>query len=138
MSCWYEADNESAAMWELYSKSHQGIAILSTKERLKKSLESDQLVFENVKYIDFLRGKANISIPLDAFLYKRIEYECEREYRATLFRLPQSDGYENGFPRFGSVEKQAGFPEGGVDVPVALRAPSITGRGRQLFTTGYY
>lgn len=118
VSCWYEADDESAAMWELYSKSHQGIAILSTKDRLKNSLKSDELVFEKVKYIDFLRGKANISIPLDAFLYKRIEYESEREYRAAHFSLPQSDGCDKGFPRFGSVEKQAGFPKGGEDIPV--------------------
>lgn len=118
VSCWYEADNESAAMWELYSKGHQGIAILSTKDRLKESLESDQPFCENVKYIDFLREKASIKTPLDVFLYKRTEFNYEQEYRAVLFKLPQSDGCDNGIPRYGSVEKQAGFPEHGKDIPV--------------------
>lgn len=120
VSCWYESDNESAAMWELYGKDNQGLAIQSTKERLKKSVESDEVTFDKVKYVNFIKEKADIHIPLDVFLYKRTEFECEREYRAALFDLPKSDGTQNGFPNFGSVEKQEGYPKVGKDISVDL------------------
>lgn len=38
MNCWHMNDYESAAMWKLYLKSDEGIAIQSTYARLKKSI----------------------------------------------------------------------------------------------------
>ena len=118
VSCWYESKHESALMWEIYGKDNQGIVICSTKEKLKDSLDNDELHFKEVKYIDFLREKADISIPYEAFLFKRIEFKSEHEFRVALFKVPKSEGFENGFPRLGSPEKQEGYPETGVDVPV--------------------
>lgn len=120
VSCWYESDFESAALWELYGINGHGLAISSTKKKLQDSLESNEVVYEMVKYIDFIRRKADIQTPLDAFQYKRIEYECESEFRAMLLKLPQSEGVKNGFPRFGSVDKQEGFPKAGFDISVNL------------------
>ena len=34
VSCWYQSDNESSAMWEIYGKNGQGIAIMSTVDSL--------------------------------------------------------------------------------------------------------
>jgi len=115
VSCWYESENESAAMWELYSRDDQGVAICSTKDKLKKSFDggSDDVHFDNVKYIDFIRDKGKIESPLDVSLYKRIEFGFEREFRGVLFEIPENDGFENGFPNYGSVEKQKGFPKDG-------------------------
>jgi len=118
VSCWYESIHESAAMWEIYGKDGQGIAIRTIRERLEESLQDDGLIFEGVKYIDFLREKANISTPYDAFLCKRIEFKSEKEFRVAIFKLPESDVFDDGFPRFGSPEKQEGFPEGGIDLDV--------------------
>jgi hypothetical protein len=119
VSCWYESENESAAMWELYSRSGQGMAIRSTKDKLKDSLLfAEEVFFSNVKYIDFLRDKADISTPLEVFLYKRIEFASEREFRAALFDLPGCEEFKDGFPILGSVEKQEGFPKNGKDMPV--------------------
>ena len=113
VSCWYESENESAAMWELYSRDDQGVAIRSTKDKLKESFESEEVFFANVKYIDFMRDKGIINSPLDVSLYKRIEFGFEREFRGVLFEIPENDGFENGFPNYGSVEKQKGFPKDG-------------------------
>jgi hypothetical protein len=120
VSCWYESIHESAAMWEMYGKDGQGIAIRSTEERIRGSFDDDDLVFARVKYIDFLRRKARINIPYDAFLYKRIEFKSEREFRVAIFELPESPGIDGGFPRFGSPEKQDGFPESGENREVDL------------------
>lgn len=122
VSCWYESIHESAAMWEIYGKNGQGIAIRSTRERLKESLDDDTLFFENVKYTDFLRKKAKISFPYEAFLFKRIEFKSEQEFRLAIFKLPESPGFEGGFPRLGSPEKQEGFPESGINIEVNLRS----------------
>jgi len=120
VSCWYTSGNESAAMWELYSKNYQGISILTTKQKLESSIKDDFVKYEPVKYIDFMRKKAKILIPLDVFLYKRIEFMHEREFRAFQFSIPQSDGIEDGFPNFGSPEKQGGYPKEGIDIPIDL------------------
>lgn len=120
VSCWYESDNESAAMWEIYGVNGQGLAICSTIQRLRDSLESDEVICEKVKYIDFIRAKADILTPLDVFRYKRIEFKCENEFRAMLQKIPQSPGIKNGFPIFGSVDKQDGYPKEGIDIPVGL------------------
>ena len=39
ISCWHINRCESAAMWQLYLKSNEGIAIRSNFERLRKSLK---------------------------------------------------------------------------------------------------
>jgi hypothetical protein len=118
VSCWYESNHESAAMWEIYGKENQGIVICSTKEKLQNSLDHDGLSFIKVKYTDFLRKKADIPTPYHTFLYKRIEFRSEQEFRVVLFELPESEGFEGGYPRFGSPEKQEGFPETGTDIEV--------------------
>jgi len=120
VSCWYESDHESAAMWELYGINGQGIAVCSTIKKLQSSLESDDVIYEKIQYIDFIKEKADILIPMDAFKYKRIEFECENEFRAILQKLPQSSEIRNGFPILGSVDKQDGYPEKGVEISVDL------------------
>jgi len=118
VSCWYKSEHESASMWELYTQNNQGLSIRSTTDRLKNSVKDTGVFIEKIKYIDFLRGKADILTPNQAFLYKRIEFKCEDEVRAVLFKLPPNAGFDNGFPIFGSVEKNDGFPENGIDIPV--------------------
>ncbi|CAM4294911.1 hypothetical protein BAU28_19485 [Bacillus paramycoides] len=39
INCWHLNEYESAAMWDLYLKSNEGIAIQTTFDKMKKSLE---------------------------------------------------------------------------------------------------
>jgi len=41
ISCWHENPNESAAMWKLYLKSDEGIAIQTTFERLRECFRKE-------------------------------------------------------------------------------------------------
>ena len=87
VSCWHQADTESEAMWQLYTRdSKQGIAIQTTFERLYKTLPaSPQSDFGLVKYIDF--AEYNNGTPgkqfhiYDAPWYKRKSFEHEKEFR---------------------------------------------------------
>jgi len=85
-------EHESAAMWRLYLKSDEGIAVQSTYAKLKASIVSDEEVFLGiVKYIDyekeFIVESANTLSP---FVHKRISYSYENEIRAVLLKWPIS------------------------------------------------
>ena len=56
VNCWYVSDHESDAMWKLYSKSDDGIAIRSTYKRLTECFDSNRKLQINagmIKYMDF-------------------------------------------------------------------------------------
>lgn len=54
INSWHINDGESDAMWKLYSKNDDGVAIQSTFEQLKKSINKSpkEIYIEKVKYID--------------------------------------------------------------------------------------
>ncbi len=118
VSCWYKSDRESTAMWEIYGANGQGVAICSSEEKLNESLRWKTTIPCEVQYIDFIKDKADIINPFDVWKYKRIEFSHECEFRAASTKIPQSPGVENGFPIFGSVDDQEGFPKEGLDIPV--------------------
>ena len=97
--CWHESPYESAAMWKLYSRENDGIAIKTTFESLSKSLICDEDVFiSRVNYIDydtinpvgifdqkdrmFLERKGHDLSIRSQLLHKRNSFEHEREVRA--------------------------------------------------------
>lgn len=54
VSCWHESPRESAAMWSLYSKKRDGIAVKTTFDSLSKSFRCGEDVFiGRVNYIDY-------------------------------------------------------------------------------------
>ena len=86
VNCWHMNDHESAAMWKLYLKSNEGIAIQTTYTRLRQALmPSEHQCFMGVMhYIDYdndLMGSDNLFIPL---VHKRRSFEHEREVRAVV------------------------------------------------------
>jgi hypothetical protein len=85
VNCWHINRYESAAMWKLYLKSSEGIAIRSTFRRLRDSLKDKQhdIYIGKVQYIDYDKDK----IPDDSispFLHKRKSFEHEVELRAVI------------------------------------------------------
>lgn len=87
LNCWHENEYESAAMWDLYSKSNEGVAIQSTFSRLSDSFagyKKRDVYIGQIKYIDYSKEKPGSCDRLQPFLYKRKSFEHEREIRAII------------------------------------------------------
>jgi hypothetical protein len=93
INCWHMNEHESAAMWRLYLKSDEGIAIQSTYSNLKKSFIDDESIFVGkVKYIDYELEHINSGNILEPFVHKRKSFEHEREVRCVVTKLPRREG----------------------------------------------
>ena len=80
INCWHMNNNESAAMWKLYSKSDEAIAIQTTYSKLVNSLPDD-LFIGLVSYIDYETEwlpEGNLFYP---FMHKRKSFSHENEVR---------------------------------------------------------
>jgi hypothetical protein len=84
ISCWHLNEYESAAMWDLYLKSSDGIAIQTTYSRLVKSFNNtDKTIYiGKVNYIDFENEWMPEGNAFYPFIHKRKSFEHEREIRA--------------------------------------------------------
>jgi hypothetical protein len=83
ISCWHMNEQESAAMWSLYS--YEGVCIQSTYQRLRSSLPKCVFIGE-VNYPNY--DNAGFS-PHDLFnfiMHKRKSFEHERELRAIFWQ----------------------------------------------------
>jgi len=107
ISSWHMNEFESAAMWKLYLKSDEGIAIQSTLGDLKKSLDKSEIevTIGKVEYIDYkkdLISEKNIVYP---FVHKRISFQHENEIRVLKWIMPPKKEGRNDLstpnPKFG-------------------------------------
>jgi len=96
VNCWHINEFESAAMWNLYLKSNEGIAIQSTYNRLISSFNGDSSytihvgLVQYIDYKNYFMPEGNLFFP---FLHKRISYEHEHELRALIMMpIPSKDG----------------------------------------------
>lgn len=81
-SCWYMADDESAAMWDLYAAKGRGIALQTTVGALTESLAADREVWVGpVAYSDPLADDDPSPNQLDRAFRKRLAYRHEHELR---------------------------------------------------------
>ena len=98
INSWHLSEYESAAMWRLYLKSNEGIAIQSSYSRLRDSIkgENNDVYIGKVKYIDYEKDwmpESNLFYP---FIYKRKSFEHEKELRALIQKIPRKkDGDVN-------------------------------------------
>lgn len=97
LNCWHVNEHESAAMWNLYVKSNEGIAIQSSVAALKSSFT--QIPYEiyigKVKYIDYAKEVMTGGLEEGErypFFHKRKSFEHERELRLVIqdFRSAKS------------------------------------------------
>jgi hypothetical protein len=91
VNCWHINEYESAALWDLYTKGAEGIAILSTDKKLRDALPKNVLL-DHVTYIDYDKDLMRYDNPLYTFFYKRKSYEHEHELRAAFLCLPREGG----------------------------------------------
>ena len=91
-NCWYAREHESAAMWSLYSRLGEGVAIKSSIERLQSAFlpTTEEVFLGDISYIDYVRDAMPEGNMFYWALHKRLSYEHEREVRALIwpFREP--------------------------------------------------
>ena len=98
VNCWHMNEHESAAMWRLYLKSNEGIAVQSTYRKLRDALTDEETIHLGVvKYIDYETDLINNGDLLSALIHKRKSFEHEREVRALIRKFPKP-GVERGDP----------------------------------------
>jgi len=114
INCWHKNEYGSAAMWSLYLKSDEGVAIQTHVDNLIVEL------FENtpdeylptvgpVRYIDFDLDNPELGF-VGAYSLKRKSFEHENEIRAVLCKCDEEWNI-NGIDE---------IPETGVSIPVNL------------------
>ncbi len=92
VNCWYMSDYESVAMWKLYSKYEDGVAIRTTYGKLKDSFEKYEKLMHGgaVRYIDIKKDKISFSNSLAPFTTKRLEFSHEKELRMVVQVEPEA------------------------------------------------
>lgn len=87
ISCWHSNQFESAAMWDLYAKTDEAVAIETTYEKLAAALP-DNAYLGIVRYIDYQTEWLPEGNTFYPFVHKRSSFEHEREVRAVIQDLP--------------------------------------------------
>jgi hypothetical protein len=90
INCWHMNPAESAAMWKLYAKSNEAIAIKSSYFRLANAVDEHTYV-GTVEYIDFEHDWLPEGNTFYPFVHKRLSFAHEREVRALITQFPTSD-----------------------------------------------
>ena len=85
-NCWHANSYESAAMWNLYCRSNEGIAIKTTIGKLKKSFNFDPrtILIGDIKYIDHRAEYVPSENLFEPVIRKQKSFEHEKEIRAFL------------------------------------------------------
>lgn len=84
ISSWHINEYESFAMWQIFTKNNEGLAIQSTIGRLKEAMQperkTEQYIGE-VNYIDYKKEYIPFNDTFFPFLFKRKSFQYEREVR---------------------------------------------------------
>jgi len=97
LNCWHINKYESAAMWNVYLKSEEGIAIQSTSKRLEKSFQNkkNKIKLGKIEYVDYREKKICNKDIFYPFFHKRKSFEYEKEFRALIYK-EEEEAEENG------------------------------------------
>lgn len=88
-TCWHSSEHESDAQWKLYASGDAGIAVVSTMERLQKSvtfLPHRHGILRPVDYVDFTSHDmlGPFGEPMRPGHFKRKSFEHEKEVRGII------------------------------------------------------
>ena len=84
ISSWHANEYESFAMWQIFTKNNEGLAIQSTIGRLKEALKPEkhyEQYIGEVNYIDYKKDFIPFDDTFFPFLFKRKSFQYEREIR---------------------------------------------------------
>lgn len=94
-SCWCLQDHESEAMWRIYCKGGDGVAIVLPYNKLYDSVSKTPKTYAGaVKYIDFVNELIRQGNPVKRAMYKRREFAHEHEARVLRYDLGLRDRRE--------------------------------------------
>lgn len=87
LNCWHQSEHESAALWQLYLKSNEGIAVKSSINKLGSSCAASYSSIWTVPvwYIDYSNDDPPVPTRMAPFRYKRKSFEHESELRAIVY-----------------------------------------------------
>jgi hypothetical protein len=121
ISCWHMDEVESVAMWGLYSRGDDGVAIQSTISGLKACLakEPRDIIIAEVNYTDHAKLPESISpiSQLEPLFTKRRSYRHESEVRAVLERIAERTDEEF----YGFLAKTTAGEAVTVDLPTLVQ-----------------
>lgn len=83
VNCWHANEHESAAMWNLYAKTNEAIAIETTYDCLARVLPEDSFL-GCVDYLDYEKDFMPERNALHPFIHKRKSFEHEKEVRVII------------------------------------------------------
>lgn len=89
INCWHMNDFESAAMWKLYSKTNEAIAIKSGYQQLNECLD-DESFLGIVHYEDYDNTWIPEGNTLYPYVHKRLSFSHEQELRAVIQKTPNN------------------------------------------------
>ena len=93
VNCWHWSRYESAAMWSLYSRERDGIAVKTDFQALSQSLVgSHDVHIGKIKYVHYDETFIPENSTVGPYLYKRKSFEHETEVRAIIQDIPMNDG----------------------------------------------
>lgn len=86
LNCWSHSDHESAALWDVYLQSNEGVALKSTYGRLAGVLAPSPLTIaiSKINYVDYEQTPFFTANIFDPYLHKRLSFEHENEIRAII------------------------------------------------------
>jgi hypothetical protein len=86
VNCWQMNESESAGMWQLYMNANEGVAIQTTIEALKQSVQQSKysIYLGAVSYIDYTNESWGAYQALSPIFHKRKSFAHEREVRAVI------------------------------------------------------
>lgn len=88
INCWHINEFESAAMWDIYSRTNESVAVQSSFLKLKDEVKN-QTFLSSVGYIDY----ENQFIPQGNMIYhclfKRMSFSFEQEFKVISYDMPK-------------------------------------------------
>lgn len=82
VNCWYCDNYESEAMWQIYCKANNGLAIQSTYKKLLYLVDNDDLMYiGKLNYHDPYTESFDQANLFNAIMHKRNSFEFEKEVR---------------------------------------------------------
>lgn len=94
VNCWNKKNNESAALWKIYSDFSKGIMIKSSISKLSKSLEKqeEKIQLSEIKYIDYNKEKMPDGNTMYPLIHKQTAYSYEDEVRL-IYEIKTENGW---------------------------------------------
>lgn len=105
VNCWHGGDYEAEAMWKLYARKKDGVAVRTTYGRFMEALIEDHAIcVSRVQYRDYRKDPipwTNAILPL---FHKRVSFEHEREIRAVILEPPPEGSPEGPVGLYAKVD----------------------------------